>query len=135
MNAGSIAMASFSPVSSALLRGSNTVVTLRLRDALGNPVSPDLYSIDLTAVGGYFILENGEKKTTMHIDAIESEIPLTIGSDVAGTIQLTAQVEETIETNIDLRVFETARVILSRTGTPEVGGPDIPVTVRVEDAE
>jgi hypothetical protein len=58
--------------------GSDTLVTLRMRDALGNPVAPDLHSIDVTAVGGYFILEGGEKKTSMHIDAIESEIPLTV---------------------------------------------------------
>jgi hypothetical protein len=37
----------------------------------------------VTAVGGYFVLESGEKKPTLHIDAIESEIPLTIGSDIA----------------------------------------------------
>ena len=53
-------------------------MTLRMRDALGNPIAPDLHSIDVTAVGGYFILEGGEKKTSMHIDAIESEIPLTV---------------------------------------------------------
>lgn len=58
-------------------------MTLRLRDALGNPISPDLHSIDLVAEGGYFILASGEKKTTLHIDAIESEIPLTLGSDVS----------------------------------------------------
>lgn len=75
-------MASFSPVSSALLKGSNTVVTLRLRDALGNPVSPDLYGVDVMIEGGYFILEDGEKKTNMHIDAIESELSFTVGSDV-----------------------------------------------------
>ena len=51
-------MASLSPISSALLKGSNTLVTLRLRDVFGNPVSPDLHSIDLTAEGGYFIMQN-----------------------------------------------------------------------------
>lgn len=135
VNAGPIAMASFSPVSSALLKGSNTVVTLRLRDALGNPVSPDLYGVDVMIEGGYFILEDGEKKTNMHIDAIESELSFTVGSDVGWTMRLSATVEDNINTSIDLRVFETARVILSRTWTPEVGGADIPVTVRVEDAE
>lgn len=65
-------------MSSAFIRESNTIVYLRLRDALGNPVAPDLYSVDLTADGGYFILADGSKRTTLHIDATESEIPLTV---------------------------------------------------------
>lgn len=69
----------------------------------------------------------------MHIDAIESEIPLTVGSDVAGEIVVQAQVEDTIYSEIALKVFDSARVIVSRVGTPEVGGSSIPVTVRVED--
>ena len=85
----------------------------------------------MTASGGYFVLESGEKKTTLHIDAIESEIPLTVGSDIAGDIAITAQVDNTITTNLTLTTFESARVIISRTGTPQVGGSSIPVTVRI----
>ena len=113
-------MGSLSPISSALLKGSNTLVTLRLRDLFGNPVSADLHSIDLTAESGYFIMQNGEKKNTVHIDAIETEIPLTVGSDIAGDITIRATIDETISTETELRVFESARVILSRTGVPEV---------------
>lgn len=75
----------------------------------------------MVAQGGYFILESGEKKTNLHIDAIESEIPLTVGSDIADTITLKATVDNTIATSTDLRVFDSARVIISRTGNPEVG--------------
>ena len=35
------------PVSSAILRGSTTPVIIRLRDALGNPITPDLHTIDI----------------------------------------------------------------------------------------
>jgi hypothetical protein len=51
VQAGPLALASLSPISSALLKGANTLVTLRLRDALGNPITPDLHSIDMTASG------------------------------------------------------------------------------------
>lgn len=106
---------------------------MRLRDVFGNPVSPDLHSIDMTAEGGYFIMENGEKKNKIHIDAIEAEVPLTVGSDISGTISITAMVNDVISTATELKVFDSARVIISRSGTPEVGGSDIPVTVRVVD--
>lgn len=96
-------------------------MTLRLRDALGNPITPDLHSIDVTASGGYFVLDKGEKKTSMHIDAIESEIPLLVGSDISGNILLTAKIDDTITTDLTLSTFESARVIISRTGTPQVG--------------
>ena len=75
----------------------------------------------MTASGGYFILEGGEKKTSMHIDAIESEIPLLVGSDITGEIVLTAKIDDTITTDLTLTTFESARVIISRTGTPQVG--------------
>ncbi len=123
--------ASFSPVSSALMKDSNTLVYLRLRDAFGNPIAPDLHSIDVTASGGYFVLQNGEKKNTIHIDSMEAEVPIVVWSDIAGKITLEAKVDKTITTSIELAVFERAQIIVSRVWNPKVGWSKIPVNIRV----
>lgn len=49
VRSGPIAKATFTPVSSALIVGSDSLGVLRLTDKLGNLLSPELHSINITA--------------------------------------------------------------------------------------
>ena len=81
VTSGKLSKVVISPVSPIIRKGSNTITLLHLQDRLGNPISPDLNRVIVNVSGGYFSDANGQKLTTMSIDAMESDIPLLIGSD------------------------------------------------------
>lgn len=66
------------PISSALVKGTTTLAMVRLLDRLGNATSPSVHTLKLDITGGYIVDLNGDKKTTMSMDIIESEIPVLI---------------------------------------------------------
>lgn len=51
---------------------------IRLLDRLGNPISPDLHSVKISVAGGYIVDSNGEKKSSIIQDLMESQIPVVV---------------------------------------------------------
>lgn len=47
VRAGTFARAEFRPVSNVILKGAETYAALNLYDVQGNPIGPDLHSIDI----------------------------------------------------------------------------------------
>lgn len=46
------------PISTILVRGNRTLANIQLLDALDNPIYPDIHSLKLDIVGGYFVDAN-----------------------------------------------------------------------------
>jgi hypothetical protein len=81
-----------SPVSPKIKKWSNTLVVIHLKDSKGNPISPDLNSVELKVTWWYLSDVNGKEETEMKIDSMDADIPLLVGSKTTGTISLTAKV-------------------------------------------
>ena len=120
VTSGSFSQIRVTPISSALVRGTHTIAMVRLLDRLGNPISPDLHTLRLDVSGGYMIDANGERKTSMNMDIMESQIPVILSSDRAGILHIIATVDETIRNTTDLTIYDTARIVLMRDRDPRV---------------
>ncbi len=120
VTSGSFSQIRVTPISSALVRGTRTIAMVRLLDRLGNPISPDLHALRLDVSGGYMIDANGERKTSMNMDIMESQIPVILSSDTAGTLHIIATVDETIRNTTDIAIYDTARIVLMRDRDPHV---------------
>ncbi|MBC7503535.1 VCBS repeat-containing protein [Candidatus Gracilibacteria bacterium] len=131
---GSLSQIRVTPVSSALVRGTSTLAMIRLLDRLSNPTSPDLHTLRLDISGGYLVDANGDKKTSMSMDIMESQIPVILGSDTVGTLRITATVNETITNTTELTIYDTARIILMRDRDPRVGDEPIGARIEIQDA-
>ncbi len=84
------------PISSALVKGTSTLAMVRLLDRLGNPVSANLHTLKLDITGGYMVDASGDKKSSMSMDIIESQVPIVIGSDSPGSLTLRASVDDLV---------------------------------------
>lgn len=129
-----VARVQFSPVSSMIVKGASTIWMIELKDALWNLVSPGLHILDVEIQGGYLVDATGEKKTTMHIDAMEPQIPVYVTADNAGEATVTISTDGWISTSTTLRIIDTAKLILSRPIEPQVGGDIVKMTLRIVDA-
>ncbi|MBP9779728.1 hypothetical protein KBD33_03855 [Candidatus Gracilibacteria bacterium] len=120
-----------SPVSPKIKKGSNTLVVIHLKDSKGNPISPDLNSVELKVTGGYLSDVKGEEKTEMKIDSMEAGIPLLVGSKTTGTMSITATVGG-VSTTQTISVLDDIKVkMIPPTSSPlQVGG--LPVKMRIE---
>lgn len=133
---GPLVRALMSPVSSSVVRWATTLVSLRLVDRLGNSISPELHGVDIQVDGGYVIVASWEKKTSLHIDAMDADIPLLVGSDTPGNLKIQAKIDDTILTETELRVFDTVRVELIQWSVPRIGGWTLSwMSLRVTDIE
>ena len=71
--------------------------------------------------GGYLVDGNGEKRTTMSMDIMESQIPVIIGSDSSGTLNLSATLDENLFSGSkDITIYNSARIVLKRDSSPRV---------------
>lgn len=57
----------------------------------------------------------------MHIDAMEPQIPLSIGSDVAGSLGIEVVVDSDKKTQTTIQIINAANFALNISGTPKVG--------------
>jgi len=90
-------------------------------DRLGNPASPDVHNLKIDITGGYLVDGNGEKRTTMSMDIMESQIPVIIGSDSSGTLNLSATLDENLFSGSkDITIYNSARIVLKRDSSPRV---------------
>jgi hypothetical protein len=125
----------FEPISSQVLKGSNTLAFINLKDTSWNPISPDLHSLDIEVSGWYIIDTTEQKLTKMHIDATEPTIPLLFGADESGEMQVKITSDWSVRAEGKLSVLSSARLILSRVNTPIVWSDPIPMTLRLVDRD
>lgn len=96
VRAGALTQTRINTASSVLVAGASTIATIRLLDRLGQPISPDLHKMEINVTGGYIIDIDGNQKNSMTLDIMEPQIPITIGSSTAGTLQIQTIIHDTI---------------------------------------
>lgn len=69
----------------------------------------------------------------MHIDAMEPQIPISLGSDKEGTMIVEVAVDGSHKVSIPIQVIRSANFVLSVPKTPKVGGETVPVTFQITD--
>lgn len=122
------------PVSTILVRGNRTLANIRLLDRLNNPIYPDIHSLKLDIVGGYFVDANGDKKDTMTMDIMTAQIPIIVGSDSPGALTVTATVDNNLASgNMSIPVYNTASIVLKPDAVPKVGSNPITAHIEVQD--
>jgi hypothetical protein len=128
VKSGPLKQVTFAPLSSMIQKEAQTLGIISLQDALGNPITPDFHTIDITTQGGYIIDANGEKKTSMHMSSMDAKIPLILGADTAGTLDISIMVDGGLKT-----VFDQARMILSIPNSLRVGDAPQTLSFRILD--
>jgi hypothetical protein len=121
------------PISSALVRGSRTLAMISLLDRIANPISPDLHTLRIDITGGYTVDAQGTRQTSLTLDVMDAQVPLLIGSDTAGTLTMTVTTETGIVTKKDIKIYDTAQIVLSRSADPRVGSGSVGVHIEVRD--
>lgn len=134
VRSGDLAQIRIVPISSVLVSGSRTLAMIRLLDRLSNPISPTLHSLSIDITGGYMIDSTGERRTKMTLDIMEAQIPMIIGSDTPGSMRIKITSDTTLSSSTDITVYETARIVLMRDRSPQVGGARVPTHIEVQDA-
>lgn len=51
---------------------------ISLEDSNGNPIAPDIHTLDIRVQGGYLIDGAGQRVTQMNIHALDAYIPLEV---------------------------------------------------------
>jgi hypothetical protein len=133
VRSGKLSKVVLSPVSTMLRKWSNTLVIVRLQDMLGNSISPDLNQVVVEVSGWYLSDANGEKQTKMTIDAMEADIPVLLGSDNAGSIDIKVSTDSGKWTTGSIRVLDEIKTILIRSADPQVGGDTVEVSLKIVD--
>jgi hypothetical protein len=70
----------------------------------------------------------------MTLDIMEAQIPMIIGSDTPGSMRIKITSDTTLSSSTDITVYETARIVLMRDRSPQVGGARVPMYIEVQDA-
>ncbi len=128
-----LSQVSIVPISSTIVRWSSTIGMIELKDALWNLISPELHSVDVWVTWGYLLEYSNQKKESMHIDAMEPQIPISLGSDKEGTMIVEVAVDGSHKVSIPIQVIRSANFVLSVPKTPKVGGETVPVTFQITD--
>jgi hypothetical protein len=121
------------PISSALVRGSRTLSMISLLDRLTNPISPDLHTLRIDISGGYAVDAQGTRQTSLTLDVMDSQVPLLIGSDTPGILTMTVTTETGIVSKKEIKIYDAAQIVLSRSADPRVGGDSVGVHIEVRD--
>lgn len=135
IRSGPLTSVTLTPISSMIVKGADTLAMIELKDALGNLISPELHSVDITIDGGYLVDSTGQRRTTMHIDAMEPQIPVLVTADNAGRLTLRASIDTGLNVTTTIQAIESARVELIRPTVPRVGGTDMNMSVQVVDEQ
>jgi hypothetical protein len=106
---------------------------IHLLDRITNPISPDLHTLRVDITGGYAIDAQGARQTSMTLDVMDSQIPLLIGSDTTGTLTMTVTTETGLVTKKEIKIYDAAQIVLSRSADPRVGGDSVGVHIEVRD--
>lgn len=56
----------------------------------------------------------------MTLDIMESDVPIIVGSDRAGILTLKATIDNTLSSAMNLTVYDSARIVLTRDRDPQV---------------
>jgi hypothetical protein len=135
VRSGPVSRMEFFPVSSTLVKWSQSLWVLRLLDARGNPISPTLLSLKATIVGWYLLDESGTQKTSISLDTIDSEFTFSYGTLDTRDIRLTFDIADpSITTSIDIAVIEKPRIKIIRSAMPMVWGNPIDMQIEIVDA-
>lgn len=63
----------------------------------------------------------GEKKNTMKMDIMEAQIPVVIGSDDSGMLNITATIDDNLLNGTkDITIYNSAKIVLMRGANPRV---------------
>ncbi len=84
------------PLSSLIVSGGKTPISLEVLDRVGNPTIADISDIEVETIGGYIIDDAGNKKTKATYSIFEGSIFLNIGSDTPGTIRIKAHIVDSL---------------------------------------
>jgi hypothetical protein len=106
---------------------------ISLLDRIANPISPDLHTLRISVTGGYLVDTQGIRQTSLTLDVMDSQVPLMIGSDTAGTLTMTVTTETGIVSKKDIKIYDAAQIVLSRSADPRVGGDTVKVHIEVRD--
>lgn len=75
---GELTKIGLNPVSSIVVRGADTLMTLSLTDALNNPAPTDLYSVELTAENGSLLDASGNPVKKLNLDIFDSYLTFAV---------------------------------------------------------
>lgn len=127
---GKLTTLSLEPTSSAMVVGSTAPISLLLKDASGNAISPDLHRVEWTISGGEIIDKNGEAHQKLSFDIFDSFAMVEVRATSKNGVKIQAKVDDTLLSEVSLRTFENLQVILQTDTQPKIGGG--PVKMRIE---
>lgn len=142
VRAGELAKISLNPVSSAIVKDSETLVTLSLQDSLNNAVSADLFSVELIAENGSLVDVSGNSVQKLTLDIFDSNLIFGVRGNNSGKLKIFAKVKQSLptgdknfETNHEIDVIESANVKFQIDGNSAFQIGDAPRLVRVVIAD
>lgn len=104
-----------------------------LQDNLGNPIEPNLHTLNIKVENGFIPMVSGEKKTNFSPDLMESFFDINVQSDGSGKpIKITATADE-ISQSQEIQVYKDATIKLIQAEKPVVGGKNILLKVQILD--
>lgn len=56
----------------------------------------------------------------MTLDIMESDVPIIVGSDTVGTLTLKTKIDNILTSEMNLTVYDSARIVLTRDRDPQV---------------
>ena len=135
VRSGPVARMEFTPISSTLAKGANSLWVLRLLDQKWNPISPSLLNLKVTAIWWYLLDISGNKKSSLTFDSIDSEFIFNYGKDDAGDMSLRFDIADpAISITEIIKVIEQPRIKIFRAVPPKVSGDPVDMQIQVVDA-
>jgi len=132
VRSGVFSQVSFEPISRVVLKGAETYAALHLLDNLGNPIWPDLHSVDIETENGFIIAQDGTKKQTYHVDLMEPILPLRLSWLNTGDFHIKIKIDNVIVWVYSLLVVPSAQMRLIRSNQPSVDGWLQKMMIRIE---
>lgn len=142
---GKFSQISLAPVSTMIVKDSTTLVTLSLQDQLGNAVTPDLYSVELSVENGAILNAAGDAVQKLSLDIFDSRLSFVVRGDNVGKMKIFATVKNhsafgnvELKTEKEIDVLAEARVKLqfdNPNNALRAGGDAVKARVRIEDAD
>jgi hypothetical protein len=102
-------------------------------DNLGNPIWPDLHSVDIETENGFIIAQDGTKKQTYHVDLMEPILPLRLSWLNTGDFHIKIKIDNVIVWVYSLLVVPSAQMRLIRSNQPSVDGWLQKMMIRIVD--
>ncbi len=124
----------FYPVSNTIIAGSSSVWVLRLLDATGKPMSPNLHDVTITADWGYLLDRDGQRVSTMTLSVIEPEQVFSYGSDTPWSMTLRISLDgDVTPITTTIRIIDTAQVKIIPSTPMKVWGEKVSLILELRD--